>query len=656
MGQDRTPQTKNETLRISILGEAYGRGGVQAIDNQFYNCFPELHKNPVTGESRAVITKRPGVVATTLNTLHTDIFTGLGLTEGNMMPVYNMAMNQLNDVFICIYVDISSAIGYVIQYRPMTGGASVLLGTIAKISGLTAAQNSWDYFCVTETLDAHAGGTAYPSIFVTRTSLDRSVSSSWYALSNGTSFAAASLAQLTNATAPNYPDTAAVGLVVIGHCVQMNGIMHVMTTNGTIYSSGGANGIVNDSNQWAATAIIQTYQDLDQAVGLVRYKHHILALGTNSIEFLNDIGNPAPYSPLERTDQALIRFGALHCRAALIINDTFYWLANGSAGAIGLWKLDGYTPVKLSTPKEDANLVDRRTGSTHLTNNILVAWQIGGKLHVGIHGISSRWGLAYTSSGSWGLSATDTFYTTQQDRSKLISGTLVFNTTDNIWWWVSHFCHANTTWAKRYFLPASASRVEVSSGDYFGPGYNQTYLLFGDNPSSNSYPDTTVPNTTVFAQQSALWGTYTRPGAYYDDFPASGTYDNMPIPCMVGFNTLTFGTMHRKRINSVELVFARNPDQGVTAVGGSPVDNGSYSWSLFIDKTGHVDFATNTSTREAIKQISTYASGLGTQRMNDRYIQWNLGMGRLWNFAVLSNTKDPWALEFIDVDMQIGDH
>lgn len=658
----------DQSYRIPILGENYYRNYGTNLDSVYINGYPEVFKNPVTGESRQVFVKRPGIqTSTTLtNSLHTDIFSGLGLTENNMKCVATKIISGLNDCLISVWIDWSTGTGYVCRSRPSNGSVSIRVGTIASLGG-TATQASQDYFHIEE-CQIDNGGTTYVGLTVTRQRFDRTVSSGWWARAGATDFTAASLTQIVAAA---YPDQA--GRVTTGPLLQMNGLFHVMCTDGTVWTSGAATGVINDPTQWNSLTYVLTYQDPDSGIGLARYKNHILACSTNSIEFFNDVGNPAPASPLDRTEQALIRFGVAHPKAYMVVADTFYWQSAGERHGASLWKLDGYTPVKISTPREDRQLGFKNTNNITFSDNDMIAFVMNGQLHIGVNGVTTYPHVfTYTTQSTyyWGAT-TDTWYTkgatpsATHDFSKLRGSILCYNVEDKIWWsWMMYPGTGTGTNSANYIMRTAMSvRAETTSD--WSNNFFQTYVFVA---AVNSSPTQNIPNTTLLGISSNVTGAGLGygPGGYYDSNPKQSTYADQPVTVIIGFQMVDFGNSERKKINSLSLQFASIPQQRATAAGHSTsVDSGSYSYTLGINKTNHMSSLAlapdiNTNVYRVNKYPNMDSSGssgsVNAYGLPDRFYFMNLGMARYWNFGVLCESKDPFPLEYLECDVMQGTH
>lgn len=637
MAQDRQLQSEREIVRVGLIGQEYFRKSAkyQQADQAFVNCYPEIYRNPTTGEERHVLTKLPKLNSAACN-IPSDLNSALGLTATDMTCLATMAMAQMEGVIISAWVDRSTGTVYIYQSLPISG-AMVRIGSIAKKAAGTASLSTNDQIWLYECQIDNAG-TLLPGITVNRMYYDGSHSSGWYArATSATSFGAASLNQIVAAA---YPDQLGTPLVCTGPIIQMNGIFHVITTTGVIYSSNGGTGTPNDPTNWASTAVIQTYQDADRGLALARYKHHILAFSSSSIEFFNDIGNPAPASPLERTEQALVKFGAASGKQIVNVGDTIYWIAGGKYNPNGLWKMDGYTPVKVSTAAQDGIIHNSLASAPYIAQRTLFYYTMGGKTHIGLNGVKF-YPEVYHSSTSlrWGTSA-DTYYTENYHlRVNMVAGVIMFNAEDKVWWYMMIAPgdgSGNGTDGSVYgILPASYTTGPATLSAW----NNYTFCYLTQNAPSNN-------NTSTYRQVGYSIGTGWSSGWSME----SG---DRTWPFVVQFNTLNFGNLNRKRIHSAELVFANVPTSHTI------IEYITLHW----DKSNHPteisgasDLVTTLYGARTMKEpeetAATYqspAGSLGIMGWPDRYFINNLGMGRYWNFFIVGATQAAFDLEGLDL-------
>lgn len=336
-----------DTIRIPLVEGtqhvSQANGSPYTVDEFMLNCFPQSSINPITGEKETWITKRPGMKA-----LGIDLTGILGAVNSQVFA--NIAITALNDVYIAGVLDITNGKMVIIQYRPITG-------TSTKLGEITTATYE-DQLFLTELTVA-----GVPTLGVVWNRYDGVTSKGYYATSTAGVFLAASLTEITDV---DFPPKAASPLPLVGPMVQMNGTTYVLTNTGEIHGSD-----LNSITSWNSLNMVQAISFPDQGTGLFRYKNYILAFGENSIEWFSDVGNPAPASALQRQEQAMIRFGAPHAKSVQVVDDTVFWLGRSTSGTSGLWKMDGFEPVKVSGPVED-QLINFYSSNSNLGN----FWQL----------------------------------------------------------------------------------------------------------------------------------------------------------------------------------------------------------------------------------------------------------------------------------------
>lgn len=134
---------------------------------------------------------------------------------------------------------------------------------------------------------------------------------------------------------------------LVGPAISMDGYLFVGVREGRIYNSS-----LDDWTAWSALDFISTNMYEDFLVGLARYKNQLMAFGRKSIEFYTNVGNPVA-SPLQRNLTIAINIGCVSQYTYCNTEDTVAWIGTPAGGRMGLYYLDGYTPVKIDDPKLD---------------------------------------------------------------------------------------------------------------------------------------------------------------------------------------------------------------------------------------------------------------------------------------------------------------
>jgi len=140
-----------------------------------------------------------------------------------------------------------------------------------------------------------------------------------------------------NQIASNFPSTLTHGGAIL------DGYLFVMGEDGVIYNSA-----VNDPTVFPATGFITAERENDKGIYLAKHHDHIVAFGTQTIEFFYDASNTSG-SPLNRRQDVAYTYG---CASGLSVwedNDIIYFLGTDSSGQLGVWKLENFQIAPVST-------------------------------------------------------------------------------------------------------------------------------------------------------------------------------------------------------------------------------------------------------------------------------------------------------------------
>lgn len=610
---DRDLQAERQILRLPVRSEDVYRHNNERLDQQYVNCYPELHKEPMTGEGHYILQKRPG-----MQNAH-DIYATSGAASRAYLQCLGLVtITQLTNQYVGAFFNSNTSVIYIIGLNGTSG--HVLIGTIP------ATCTPLDFIHLTECQIANAGA-VYPGVTVTWTKYDRSVSKCYHARSAGGVFTAASLTQVVDV---DFPDQLGTAKVVTGPMIQMNGIFYVMTTDGWIYNSGDSTGTINDPANWYSGAKIQVMMRPDGGVGVYRYKHHIVAIGMDSIEFFNDTGLPPSGPRIQPTEQAYINFGAFGSLSVLPIDDTLYWVSNSTSGTIGVWKLEGYTPVKISTAKEDRDILLSNTANAYPADYSLFFLVINGKKHLGLNGVNRntpvRTFLWLNPGQTYIGNSGDTYKANQLANSR--SSMIIYSIDEKVWWDFMHMTSGANLATAKFFTAVKYNSANASA-------YGDVVIGMG---GTNGTIWTSCSRTYQFTTG------YT--GTYSDASSDTGT-DAVPVATMISFTPVEFNQMVRKKISRATLVFNDVPNR-VNTSGDSA---NTYSMSLIYAKKNRVPYETTTATEgQWFERPLTYAIG------QDRFYWNNLGMSRYWGFTIYACNKDPFSLKGLELIVQGGTH
>lgn len=363
-------------------------------DQKFTNCFPEVTTNPVTDKSSVALIKRQGTLAGS-----------------------DVAASATGSYASCIWSSYSGASPLAVFAFLKSTGTSMMFfdQTNTQVGGDVASTNAC-YF-LTDTLISTTGN-------LTATLRDSGTSAleTWFYPEGGA---------WTQITDGDFPSN-----VQVTHC-HMDGYMFVITNRGVIHNSD-----LNSLSAWTAGASITAQSMPDNGVGLARYRNLVAAFGDRSLEFFYNAGNSSG-SPLSPVQGSVRRVGALRLSTgASIMNvgDTVYWLGIAAeSGAMGIYRLEGYNPVKVSSPFVDrliaAGLITGIGGAISLYGMTHIAFNTASNTLMYCPETKAWWWLAM--GGSVVFSSGVGLGTTSAGKSYAISPSspkiFLFDATDPLW-------------------------------------------------------------------------------------------------------------------------------------------------------------------------------------------------------------------------------
>lgn len=311
--------------------------------------------------------------------------------------------------------------------------------------------SSSPFVWLSEISQASAGST-YPGFAVNVMDSAYTTSRSFYSFTTngGTTWNA-----LTQITDTHYPNQQTPALITVGKIINFNDTFFVASLDGRVWNSpAGGRDISVWSNSYGTGSInVSAYPD--QCLGVERYKQHIVAFGSNSIEFFDYDTSLLP-TALVRLEQAFIKMGTINPKLYANFDDVMYWVGYSSSNAIGLWKLDGYQPSKISNLGIDQAIANSFQAGTNtgfscgtfrgkkcvVFGNI----QIPTKFLTAFEGILTTFGTT-NNIPSFGSSNT--------------VGTLCYSIEDNLWWLHNM---GGTPWASSIFVVPAFNVAMANSG------------------------------------------------------------------------------------------------------------------------------------------------------------------------------------------------
>lgn len=145
------------------------------------------------------------------------------------------------------------------------------------------------------------------------------------------------------------------GAQLAGGGVELDGFLFVMDTDGNIYNSD-----LNDVTSWNALGFIEAQREQDAGIFLTKHHDHLCAIGSNSIEFFYNAGNPVG-SPLSRRQDLSYRTGALDFRNVFTSGERVYFLGSEKIGTPGIYEIAGFNLKRISTDSIDRFISHTRT-------------------------------------------------------------------------------------------------------------------------------------------------------------------------------------------------------------------------------------------------------------------------------------------------------
>lgn len=390
----------------------------------YVNMIPKTSKNTQTGEPLITLQKRQGFES------QMDMHSKAALT-GDVSVRDMISMTQCSDVLVVAMYKNNAGTKTIeiLQVRP-TANTALVIGTISTVVGPPAVN-------ISETTDVYLteikqGNVPGVAVVITDDSGSSGTSAGYYALTSSGVFTATTLTKISDA---DFPTNQTPYVHIVGPFQQMNQVTYIMASDGRIYNSNADN-----IGTWAALGYLEAEAYADKGVGLMRYKHHIVGFGLSTVEFFDDIGNdPTTGSPLQRTDQAFIKFGAVYGKTTINVDDVLYWVSSSSSNTVGVWRLDGYTPVKVSTDEVDRFITGSLEATTTGAVNSMCLQQclINNSKQLVLSGLYDN----IQSIGFWSGRVASGSYETDEptlptDGQVKYSSHYVLNIDSNIWWWL----------------------------------------------------------------------------------------------------------------------------------------------------------------------------------------------------------------------------
>lgn len=587
---DKSLQAIQDVVRVPFYQYESGirsDGFESYFDQKCINLIPEKMQDFDTQTVKQQLTKRTGIHSDGLHNWANGL---VGNTSAITIRDF-ISITAVYDVYVAAVFDNSNSKFYIIQIRPITG-TSTLIG-----AGITGGFS--DNIYLTE-ISQTSGGNLVPGVAINIVKSDLTSSTGYYAVTTAGVFGGV----LNTITDTNYPANQTPALIPVGRFINQRGTFYIPTLDGRIWNSyAGQNDINTWGNATSQIGSIRTDMYPDQCLGIARYKNNIVAFSRNSIEFFTEVGssvnNP---STLQAMDQVFIKFGALKPNLIRNIDDHLYFVAYGEAGQTGLWVLDGYKPVKVSTPFIDSLIQSAAVNlNSYLFN--LQSCVMMGKRQIFVNAVVDSCILSNTPSGYF--SGLGDVYPINPVTDGHVSS-MVYNSDDNTWW---GFNYGGTFSIAPYFASSFSSPAQ-------GDLYTQYSLV--DGPGSDSSYIYTITDL-------------------YQDGRAGGT--EYPVVTYAQINPLWFGNEKRKRISKAKVITNTIPQP----------DGSGANYLMFL-------LYTKDNLVKGVVFDNVIVRSMVHPPAQGRYLLTNLGMGRVWNLAVLEKSLMNLSLNSLELEIQQGSH
>lgn len=334
--------------RIPFAGSMVGRDSLSSVgrDQYFQNCYSYAISDQMTGGSRIYTEKRRGwTSATVADAIRPNV--GGCVWQSAATPKlalpFVMGTPEAGETPESITgVSVFDQAGSII-------GANIT--TVVSCNGIS---------------DTTISGTG--NLIASFNAVSTGLVEGWYFPEGGS---------WTKITDGDFPPNQGTPIPLARHTpVSMDGYTFWMTTNGRIYNSD-----LNSVSSYTSTGFITSDVYPDGGVAVARSGRYIVAMGTYSIQFFVNNGNPTG-SPLSAIPGAAVRIGVGTGPASyMAIGDSIYFAGiNTESGQRGVYRINGQEIKKVSTPE-----IDNFLFSAGATAYCLGAMKFAGYEHVMFH-------------------------------------------------------------------------------------------------------------------------------------------------------------------------------------------------------------------------------------------------------------------------------
>lgn len=526
-------------------------GPIYKKGQKFVNCIFTRNVNDATQSQTVAVEKRPGLTKLTSWGSSTEDFTALIAPAFNNSSYFGAYGSTNSAIVGSVGVTNTFATSGSRSIGTVTGEvraiAEAIYDSVGHIAMVTSDGTGWYYAAnagtgsPTFTADTSSGsatlsnvssftglyvGQALSGTGIPATARIQSMNSGAGTLEMGSDSATATNAT-ANGTGVTITRTPIAKIIdvdfpsAVGALVFVDGYAFVMTAAGRVYNSA-----LNSISSWGASDYITANLSTDQGISLARYKNQILAFGSDSCEPFYNAGN-ASGSVLGRSDQSFFKIGAFGANSIVNVEDTIYWLGVSSSSGAAIYRLDGFTPRKVSTQEVDSVL-----------NTLVGSITVGPYMYLGAASVFGDINLF--------LTRIDRYIETGLTSS---IQSFVYNIPLNVW-------HG---WG-------TGTGVGTINGSFHLPAYVSYYnrIMFGGRGDGDVY--------AMFLGEIC----------YYRDNTTTGS-DGAAYNMIVSTKKLNFGTNNRKFVNrvwldcdmydsgDVDLFYLDDDSENISAVGNNPL-------------------------------------------------------------------------------------
>jgi hypothetical protein len=276
--------------------------------------------------------------------------------------------------------------------------------------------------------------------------------------------------------------------------------------------------------------------------------------------------------------------------------------------------LDGYTPTKISTQREDAILMNFSNASGYPSYFSLEAVLINSKKHLLLNGWIS-YTLLFPATATL-FPNTDTYQVAPTSDGKAVIQ--CYNIQDQMWWAMNMCNNGNC------FIKATTAFPSTQVAGQ----YNQYFFRLTSGSNGNNAVSSTIPFS---------WRVNGTEGQWYDDNP-SASPTTQPIVVSINFNTIWNGTTRRKFLRRLSAIM-----DTLTIAGG---DASVYSMYFLLDKTG---FTPGPAVNLQVRGIT-----IPLGKVSSRYNINNLGNYRQLNLCIVLKSNDYFRMQGLEIEVSQG--